>query len=98
MPKVSRGILFSSAVLFAIATISPLHCFGQGGPAYVSSAQTMTGDTMMPIPGGHDYIHMLGETVNPANGSVTTRSIAFPRRTQTARTGAKPTPLTPGAI
>jgi RHS repeat-associated protein len=31
-------------------------------------------DTSTPIPGvGHDYIHMLDETVNPANGSVSLR-------------------------
>ncbi|MGH9325132.1 MAG: hypothetical protein ACRD2B_00370, partial [Terriglobia bacterium] len=34
----------------------------------------MTDQTSTPIPGaGHDYIHMLTETVNPANGSVSLR-------------------------
>jgi YD repeat-containing protein len=34
----------------------------------------VTGDQAPPIPGaGHDYIHMLNETVNPANGSVSLR-------------------------
>jgi hypothetical protein len=31
-------------------------------------------DTATPAPGvGHDYIHLLSETVNPANGSVSWR-------------------------
>jgi hypothetical protein len=35
---------------------------------------TVTNDTATPIPGsGHDYIKMLSETVNPANGSVSLR-------------------------
>jgi hypothetical protein len=35
---------------------------------------TVGDDTSAPIPGaGHDYIHMLSETVNPANGSVSLR-------------------------
>ncbi len=34
----------------------------------------VTGDQAPPIPGaGHDYIHMLNETVNPGNGSVSLR-------------------------
>ncbi len=34
----------------------------------------VTNDQSTPIPGaGHDYIHMLDETVNPANGSVSLR-------------------------
>lgn len=58
------------AFLVIVTSLLPIKVFGQGGPNYVSNAQTMTGDTMMPIPGGHDYIKMLGETVNPANGTV----------------------------
>lgn len=41
-----------------------------------ASAQVtnVTDDTSTPIPGaGHDYIHLLSETVNPANGSVSLR-------------------------
>src|SRR6185437_4494149 len=35
---------------------------------------TVTEDTSTPIEGaGHDYIHLLSETVNPANGSVSLR-------------------------
>jgi len=34
----------------------------------------ITDDTSTPIPGvGHDYIHLLSETVNPANGSLSLR-------------------------
>ena len=41
-------------------------------PAAVRAQITAVGDdTSIPIPGvGHDYIKMLNETVNPANGSV----------------------------
>ena len=36
--------------------------------------QNVTDDTSTPIPGsGHDYIKMMSETVNPANGSVSIR-------------------------
>lgn len=48
--------------------------------AVVSQAQitNVTDDQSAPIPGaGHDYIKMLSETVNPANGSVSIR-IAVP--------------------
>jgi hypothetical protein len=44
--------------------------------ACLSSAQILnvTDSTSTPIPGvGHDYIKMLSETVNPANGSVSLR-------------------------
>ncbi len=44
--------------------------------AITSFAQitNVTGDQSAPIPGaGHDYIHMMNETVNPANGSVSIR-------------------------
>jgi len=35
---------------------------------------TVTDTTSTPVPGvGHDYIHLLSETVNPANGSVSLR-------------------------
>jgi RHS repeat-associated protein len=41
-----------------------------GNPVY-AQIKNVTDDTSAPIPGtGHDYIHMLNETVNPANGSV----------------------------
>jgi hypothetical protein len=36
--------------------------------------QNVTGDVATPIPGvGHDYIHFLSETVNPATGSLSLR-------------------------
>ncbi len=42
-------------------------------PAY-SQVANMDDTTIPPTPGmGHDYIKMLGETVNPANGSVSLR-------------------------
>jgi RHS repeat-associated protein len=46
------------------------------GVPLAASAQliNVADDTSTPIPGvGHDYIHMLSETVNPANGSVSLR-------------------------
>jgi YD repeat-containing protein len=40
-------------------------------PAQITN---VTDDTSTPIPGvGHDYIHLLSETVNPGNGSVSLR-------------------------
>jgi hypothetical protein len=42
-------------------------------PGTLSPSQTVNlgDDVSRPIPGaGHDYIHMLSETVNPANGSL----------------------------
>ncbi len=54
---------------FAIAVLVP--------PARGQIA-TVDDTTSTPIPGaGHDYIHLLSETVNPANGSVSLR-IQFP--------------------
>ena len=39
---------------------------------------TQNSATMAPTPGaGHDYIHLLNETVNPANGSVSV-NLNFP--------------------
>jgi len=40
-------------------------------PIVFAQITNVTNQTSTPIPGaGHDYIHMLNETVNPANGSV----------------------------
>ena len=36
----------------------------------ISIGQTFNGETATPIPGGHDYIHLLSETVNQSNGSL----------------------------
>ena len=44
------------------------------GPTSVAQIQNVTDITSTPTPGvGHDYIRMLNETVNPANGSVSLR-------------------------
>jgi RHS repeat-associated protein len=44
----------------------------------IPSLAGITNDTAPPVPGaGHDYIHLLTETVNPANGSVSI-SISLP--------------------
>ena len=48
-------------------------CTAVAAPAY-SQITNVTNTTSTPIPGaGHDYIKMLSETVNPANGSVSLR-------------------------
>ncbi len=36
----------------------------------VAVGQTFNGETATPTAGGHDYIHLFSETVNPSNGSV----------------------------
>src|SRR5437764_13958946 len=36
----------------------------------LSIGQTFNGETATPLPGGHDYIHLFSETVNPSNGSL----------------------------
>ena len=36
----------------------------------ISAARAQITGVSTPVPGGHDYIKMLNETVNPANGSV----------------------------
>lgn len=44
----------------------------------VAQDQTVTNSNSTPLPGsGHDYINLLSETVNPANGSLSLR-LAFP--------------------
>ncbi|MGH9396157.1 MAG: hypothetical protein ACRD18_04830 [Terriglobia bacterium] len=55
-------LLLCALVLFCVAA-----------PGW-SQITNVTNDQSTPIPGaGHDYIHMLTETVNPANGSVSLR-------------------------
>lgn len=56
-----------------------LLCIALGLGLHASAQVTNIGDTTStPVPGaGHDYIHLLSETVNPANGSVSLR-IEFP--------------------
>ena len=63
-----RSIVF---LVFICCLLDPrLHAQGS---IYTSSAQTVTNETMTPTPGGHDYIHLLSETVSPSNGSVSYR-------------------------
>jgi RHS repeat-associated protein len=60
--RITRALLLSSAFLLVFANLSS----GQ--------ITNVTDDTSTPIEGaGHDYIKMLSETVNPANGSVSLR-------------------------
>ena len=43
-------------------------------PVATAQVTNLTNQTSTPIPGaGHDYIHMVNETVNPGNGSVSIR-------------------------
>jgi RHS repeat-associated protein len=54
--------------LMVLFTLSPFV------PAIRAQITNVTNDTSTPIEGaGHDYIHMLSETVNPASGSVSLR-------------------------
>jgi hypothetical protein len=50
-------------------------------PALYAQVTNVTGDQAPPIPGaGHDYVHLLNETVNPATGSVSVRiNLPVPR-------------------
>jgi hypothetical protein len=44
------------------------------GPCLFAQTTAVTNETSTPVEGaGHDYIKMLSETVNPANGSVSIR-------------------------
>ena len=61
----SRPLLAGSVLLFPL-------------PLAMAQMFTTTNSTMTPVPGaGHDYIHLLSETVNPANGSVSVK-LDFP--------------------
>src|SRR6266478_4621423 len=60
MHLISRILIVASVLLF----VSPAR----------AQITNVTDTTSTPIPGaGHDYIHILNETVNPANGSVSLR-------------------------
>jgi hypothetical protein len=57
----TRAFLVTSIVILLVSTAH-------------AQITNVTDDTSTPIPGaGHDYIHLLSETVNPANGSVSLR-------------------------
>ena len=55
----------AAAVLALCSSLFATPCEAQG--------PSVTNQIATPMPGGHDYIHMLNETVNPANGSVSLR-------------------------
>src|SRR5271169_2423547 len=60
----TKGLLVFG--LFAFAFFVPLTVYAQLGP--------VDGATATPIPGtGHDYLHDMVETVNPADGSLSVR-------------------------
>lgn len=64
-----RTFVFTFLIAIALCPLAP--------PA-MAQMSNVTNTTATPIPGvGHDYIQMLTETVNPANGSVSLR-IAVP--------------------
>jgi RHS repeat-associated protein len=50
-----------------VLALTTLPARGQGS---LPDGQVLNGETAKPIPGGHDYIHLAAETVNPSNGSV----------------------------
>jgi len=61
---------FRFARLFSLVTLVALFA----GPYSLAQITNVTNSTSTPTPGvGHDYIGMLGETVNPANGSLSVR-------------------------
>jgi hypothetical protein len=63
-----RRFILALALPLVLALISG-HAVAQATPG-VSIGQTFNGETATPIPGGHDYIHLLSETVNTSNGSL----------------------------
>src|SRR5438105_3177159 len=57
---------------FQLILLLTLPCFATSAHAQITN---VTNQTSTPIEGaGHDYIKMLNETVNPANGSVSVRT------------------------
>jgi YD repeat-containing protein len=65
------SLVFVPSVLFAL--FLPINAYGQA-----PNINSLSADTAIPQAGkGHEYIHMLAETVNPASGSVNF-TIAFP--------------------
>jgi len=68
MPCESRALRFGSYIA-ALIFLPAVCCHGQGG-----LAGSVTGVNVMPAPGaGHDYIHLLSETVDPSVGQVSVR-------------------------
>ena len=64
------GLLLAALIAF----VMPLETSAQA----ISMSGTVTGETAVPIPGvGHDYLHLLSETVDPSTGSVNI-NLAFP--------------------
>ncbi len=63
---------FSCSLLsLAVSMILALICLPAHGQIGTPDGQIFNGETATPMPGGHDYIHLAAETVNPSNGSVT---------------------------
>src|SRR5580698_3035304 len=63
----SGARLVLALALTGFLALTTLPAFGQGVP----DGAMFNGETATPVPGGHDYIHLAAETVNPSNGSVT---------------------------
>ncbi len=69
-----RGtFLYYPLVLLVAVSVSCPRAKGQ----VPSTGNTVNAETATPSPGGHDYIHFLGETVSPSNGSLSV-NIQFP--------------------
>jgi hypothetical protein len=63
IPGVLTPMLFRLIILASLTVVSAR-----------AQITNVTNDQSTPIPGaGHDYIHLLSETVNPSNGSVSIR-------------------------
>ncbi len=60
---------FLLAFLSGVLVFTALPALGQVLP----DGQLLNGETAKPVPGGHDYIHLAVETVNPSNGSVSVK-------------------------
>ncbi len=73
MARPTFPLLTRFCVLCAVLIVAMRGNAQSTPPGITSSAQAVTGDTMMPGPGGHDYVKLLSETVNPSNGSVSYR-------------------------
>ncbi|HTW80609.1 MAG TPA: hypothetical protein VME23_13770, partial [Terracidiphilus sp.] len=72
LPRISNRSLFiavfdCAVAVVALAAVGPM--MGQTAPA----AGAVDGSVQPPIAGGHDYVHLLSETVNPATGSLSVR-------------------------
>jgi hypothetical protein len=70
----ARPLVSITLSFFGLVCLAQIAIAQTGAPAF----NDVSNQTQMPIPGaGHDYQHLLGETVNLANGSVSFK-ISFP--------------------